>query len=72
MGKIIEIIGFAMLGAVVLFFLYVLFVIMPVTMYAEAKCLRSGFPSAHVTVGLERYCSTLDGSVTVKVEKLSK
>lgn len=48
---------------------YMMLVMMPVTAYTEAECLRSGYPKAHVTVGLERYCSNFDGAVTVKVTK---
>ena len=51
------------------FFAYLIFVMMPVMAYAEAECLRNGYPKAHVTVGLERYCSNFDGAVTVKVKK---
>lgn len=38
-------------------------------LYAERKCLQSGFPKHHVTYALEVYCSTLDGDVTVRLEK---
>ena len=57
------------IGLFVLFSLYVIFVWLPVSMYAEADCLRNGYPKAKVSVGLERYCITLDGLVTVKVDK---
>jgi len=67
---VVEIIVGAFLGVITLFAIYLLFVVMPVVMYAEAKCLSSGYPKAHVTIGLETYCSTLDGAVTVKVDKL--
>jgi hypothetical protein len=49
--------------------LYLMFVMVPTVFYAEAKCLRNGYPKAHVTIGLEIYCSTLDGAVTVKVDQ---
>lgn len=55
------------IGVPVMFMAYVLFVMCPVMMYAEAECLRAGYPKYSVTVGLERYCMNLDGSVTVKV-----
>lgn len=48
---------------------YMVLVMMPVMAYVEAECLRNGYPKAHVTVGLERYCSNFDGAVTVKVTK---
>ena len=56
----------ALIGA---FFLYMLFVVTPVMLYTDAECLRKGYPKAHVSIGLERYCSTLDGAVTVNVTK---
>ena len=51
---------------------YILFVLTPLSLYADAKCLRNGYPKSYVTVGLETYCSTLDGAVTVKVQNLKK
>ena len=53
----------------VLFILYVMFIFVPVVAYAEAECLRAGYPNSRVTIGLERYCLTLDGTVTVRVDK---
>ena len=50
---------------------YLMFFLVPVAFYAEAECLRAGYPRSHVTIGLERYCSNLAGSVTVKVDKAS-
>ena len=55
-----------------LFALYVIFVLAPVSMWAEAKCLRNGYPKAATTIGLETYCMNLDGSVTVKVDGTDK
>lgn len=52
---------------ILVFFLYLIFVMMPVMAYTEAECLRQGLPKAHVTVWLERYCSNFDGAVTVRV-----
>lgn len=57
-------------GIVVTFLLYVIFVILPVLLYAETKCLKAGYPNTHVTIGLEIYCSNLTGSVTIFVDKL--
>jgi hypothetical protein len=48
---------------------YLFFVILPVVFYTDAQCLRAGYPKSHVTIGLERYCSNLDGAVTVRVDK---
>ncbi len=70
--KIIGVLFFALLAASGMFCIYIMFVIMPVSLYAESECLKKGYPKAHVTVGLEQYCSTLDGAVTVKISKLSK
>jgi hypothetical protein len=56
----------ALMLAVLLFGSFVFF---PIALHAEAECLRMGYPVARVTVGLERYCTTLDGAVTVKVIK---
>jgi hypothetical protein len=54
-----------------LFVLYLVFVWMPVTLYAEAECLRKGYPEHRVTVGLSKYCMNLDGTVTVSVDRLT-
>ena len=55
-----------------LFMMYFLLIVFPITLYTEAECLRKGYPAASVTVGLERYCMTLDGAVTVNVKHLSQ
>ena len=54
------------------FSIYAVFFIVPVLMYTEAECLRNGYPKSSVTVGLERYCMNLQGTVTVRVDKVSK
>ena len=54
---------------IVLFFAYCLFIWSPVNIYTEAECLREGYPEYKLSVGLERYCITLDGIVTVRVDK---
>ena len=59
----------APLAAFTLFAIYVLFIMIPVLMYTEAECLREGYPEYRVSIGLERYCMTLDGVITVKVDK---
>ncbi len=59
----------AVLIPIFAFLVYMMLVMMPVMAYTEAECLRSGYPKAHVTVGLERYCSNFDGAVTVRVTK---
>ena len=67
--KIIGFFASVFAGSILTFLFYILFVILPVSLYAEAECLRLGYPKAAVTIGLERYCITLDGQVTVKVTK---
>lgn len=63
--KVLAAIGIPILAMLV----YMMLVMMPVMLYTESECLRNGYPKAHVTVGLERYCSNFDGAVTVKVQK---
>ena len=48
---------------------YLIFVAIPVMMYTEAECLRNGYPKYAVSIGLERYCMNLEGTVTVRVDK---
>lgn len=64
-----EKVGVAVLIVMALFTVYVAFVLLPVMFYTEAECLRAGYPKAHITIGLERYCTTLDGAVTVRVTR---
>jgi hypothetical protein len=59
----------AITGICGLFLVYVMFVITPVSMVAEATCLKKGYPKANVTWNLDVYCLNLDGAVTTKVEK---
>ena len=49
-----------------------IFVYLSVDLYTQAECLRNGYPKHAISVGLERYCMNLTGSVTVKVEKAGK
>ena len=60
----------AVLLGFVTFIMYMLFVLMPYNIYADASCLAKGYPDHRVTIGLEVYCLNLDGSITVNVEKL--
>lgn len=55
-----------------IFALYTLFVVVPVAAVAERDCLRAGYPKSQVTYNLERYCTTLDGAVTVRVDRIEK
>lgn len=50
------------------FSLYAMLVVMPVYFYNDAECLRQGYPSSSVSIGLERYCMTTDGVVSVTVK----
>lgn len=54
----------------VLFCVYLMFYIIPVSMYGDVKCKDKGYPKADVTILGDIYCMNLDGSVTVKVDKL--
>lgn len=72
MEKLIDSVLIPIFVVLCAFAVYLLFVVAPVVFYTEAECLKSGYPKAYVTIGLERYCSNLDGVVTVKVEKISK
>lgn len=49
---------------------YTILVWAPVSLYYEAKCLEKGYPESRVSVGLVGYCMNLDGTVTVKVDRL--
>ncbi len=66
--SIVEKILIVPLAVFALFVAYVFFIYTPVDMYTEAECLRNGYPKHSTTVGLERYCISLDGAVTVTVD----
>lgn len=53
-----------------LFCAYVFVAWGPTSLYAEAECLAAGYPKHQVSVGLERYCMNLEGTITVSVKKL--
>ena len=53
-----------------IFWAYFSFLILPTAFFTQAECLRNGYPTYVVTIGLERYCTTLDGAVIVEVKKL--
>jgi hypothetical protein len=57
-------------GILCLSLAFAFFVWTPVSLVTESRCLAKGYPKAHVTVFLETYCSNLEGSVTVRVDKL--
>lgn len=53
-----------------IFSLYTIMVWGPVALYTEVKCLEAGYPEYKVTVGLQKYCLNLEGTVSVQVNKL--
>lgn len=56
--------------ALVLYALYTLLVLTPMSLYHEAKCLEAGYPESQVTMGLSVYCIGIDGAVIDRVHKL--
>lgn len=66
----IEKIGIAIIGILMVFVFYLVFVMLPVVLYSEMECAEKGYPKALVMVNLATYCTTLDGAVTVKMDKL--
>ena len=68
--NLLEKIGLTMVGIIALFFISILFVVIPVQLVAESKCLAAGYPAAKVTISLDTYCVNLDGVVTNKVVKV--
>ena len=60
------------IGLIILFgsmLTYMFLIFIPVKLYTQAECLREGYPEYRVSIGLERYCMNLDGTITVKVDK---
>ena len=68
--SIFEIVIKSVVIGTITFILYIVLVGGPTYLSAEAECLRKGYPKAAISIGMERYCMNLDGSITVKVEKL--
>jgi hypothetical protein len=71
--KVGNIIGgalFFLFVAFCIFLLYLMVVFLPVSLWAESRCLAKGYPKTEVTIGLSVYCLNLDGAVTTKVERL--
>ena len=60
----------ATFAVAVIFVAYLFLVLLPVSMWAENKCLAKGYPKTNVTITLDVYCMNMDGAVTVRVEKL--
>ena len=67
---IFEIVIKSIVIGTIAFVLYIILVGGPTYLYTEAECLRKGYPKSAISIGMERYCMNLDGSITVKVEKL--
>lgn len=53
-------------------FMYISFVLVPVSAYTESKCLEAGYPRSRVTFDLHRYCMNMAGAVSVEVDKLDE
>jgi len=49
---------------------YLFFVWAPVSAWTDDECLSKGYPRSKVSITLGRYCTNLDGAITVKVDKL--
>lgn len=65
---VLTIIAFFSAGFVV-FVMYALFIYMPVYVLNKSNCLKKGYPVAQVDIFLNRYCTTIDGFITVNVDK---
>lgn len=44
-------------------------VFMPFSLVAEKRCLEAGYPHTSFTYDFDVYCSTLQGDVSIKLEK---
>ena len=60
---------FSFLGFMSFIVLYILLVVMPFSMHAHKKCLEAGYPHTTFTYDFDIYCSTLQGDVSIKLEK---
>lgn len=49
-----------------------LFVYLPVLVHAEKRCLQAGYPETRITYDFERFCMNLEGTVTIRVDKLER
>lgn len=70
MDLIERLIFYVLLPFAILVVLLTFLLIVPFTLHTQAQCLESGYPEARVTWKLDRYCMNLDGTVTVKVDKI--
>ena len=73
-GKLVEraceILFFSILAFIPIMGVFMLFVYMPVSVYTEGQCLEAGYPKSAVAWNLKRYCMNLEGTLTVRVEKM--
>ena len=67
--RVVVAVGYCLGGAFLLFMFFLLVAYLPVALYTQAECLRNGYPKYAVSIGLERYCMNLEGTVTVRVDK---
>ena len=58
------------MAPLMLFLLYLMFYLVPMSFYGDVQCKAKGYPKADVTILGDIYCMNLDGSVTVKVDRL--
>ncbi len=57
--------GVMFLGSIVVVFIYG-----PRSLSVDRQCLQSGYPHSKIDYHLDGYCMNLEGTVTVKVEKV--
>lgn len=65
-----EKIALAIFGPLVFVAFYVLFIWMPVHVYAQSHCLEAGYPETKTTLTLDSYCTGFEGDARTKVIKL--
>jgi hypothetical protein len=68
--NIFEKIAALLIGAVFIFVLYIMLILLPVAINADSKCLAKGYPKASVTFSLDAYCVGINGAVNNSVIKL--
>ena len=44
-------------------------IFLPFSLIAEKRCLEAGYPHTSFTYDFDIYCSTLQGDVSIKLEK---
>ncbi len=71
MYDIVDYIFFTIMGLLSMVAALIIFVMVPISLSAQADCLEAGYPESRVTWNLKRYCMNLDGSVTVAVHQIN-